>query len=77
VTPVVPGSEVPREHQRVAAQYFPKKRIYPGFTQSQLDKVALRLNQRPRKTWDSKLQLISFEPVLRERLNPQANHSET
>jgi IS30 family transposase len=31
-------------------QYFPKGADLSGFTQSQLDKVALRLNQRPRKT---------------------------
>lgn len=31
-------------------QYFPKGADLSGFTQSQLNKVALRLNQRPRKT---------------------------
>jgi IS30 family transposase len=31
-------------------QYFPKRADLSGFTQSQLDRVALRLNQRPRKT---------------------------
>jgi IS30 family transposase len=31
-------------------QYFPKRTDLSGFTQSQLDTVALRLNQRPRKT---------------------------
>jgi IS30 family transposase len=31
-------------------QYFPKGADLSGFTQSQLDNVALRLNQRPRKT---------------------------
>jgi IS30 family transposase len=31
-------------------QYFPKRTDLPGYTQSELDKVALRLNQRPRKT---------------------------
>jgi hypothetical protein len=31
-------------------QYFPKRTDLSGYTQSKLDKVALRLNQRPRKT---------------------------
>jgi IS30 family transposase len=31
-------------------QYFPKKTNLSDYTQSELDKVALRLNQRPRKT---------------------------
>jgi len=31
-------------------QYFPKRTDLSGYTQSHLDKVALRLNQRPRKT---------------------------
>ena len=31
-------------------QYFPKKTDLSGYTQAQLDQVALRLNQRPRET---------------------------
>jgi IS30 family transposase len=31
-------------------QCFPKKADLSGYSQSDLDKVALRLNQRPRKT---------------------------
>ena len=31
-------------------QYFPRRTDLSGYTQADLDKVALRLNQRPRKT---------------------------
>ena len=31
-------------------QYFPKRTDLSGYSQSELDKIALRLNQRPRKT---------------------------
>jgi IS30 family transposase len=31
-------------------QYFPRRTDLSGYTQSHLDKIALRLNQRPRKT---------------------------
>ena len=31
-------------------QYFPKGSDLSGYSQSQLDRIALRLNQRPRKT---------------------------
>jgi IS30 family transposase len=31
-------------------QYFPKKTDLSGYSQTDLDKVAMRLNQRPRKT---------------------------
>jgi IS30 family transposase len=42
-------------------QYFPKKTELSGYSQADLNKVALRLNQRPRQTfalkhWPSKLQ---------------------
>jgi IS30 family transposase len=35
---------------RLLRQYFPKKTDLSGYSQADLDKVALRLNQRPRKT---------------------------
>src|SRR6267154_930862 len=35
---------------RLLRQYFPRRTELSGFTQVDLDKVALRLNQRPRKT---------------------------
>jgi IS30 family transposase len=31
-------------------QYFPRRTNLSGYTQADLDQVALRLNQRPRKT---------------------------
>jgi IS30 family transposase len=35
---------------RLQLQYLPKRTNLSGYTQSQLDKIALRTNQRPRKT---------------------------
>src|SRR4030088_3472652 len=35
---------------RLLRQYLPKRTALSGYTQSELDKIALRLNQRPRKT---------------------------
>lgn len=35
---------------RLLRQYLPKKMDLPRNTQSELDKIARRLNQRPRKT---------------------------
>jgi hypothetical protein len=49
-------------------QYLPKKSDLSQFTQSELDEIALRLNQRPRKRWDFKLQPINCKPVLHRPL---------
>jgi IS30 family transposase len=49
-------------------QYFPKRTDLSGYTQSELDKVALRLNQRPRKT-------LGFEtPASRIRASVATTH---
>src|SRR5258706_12426851 len=45
-------------------QYFPKKTDLSGYSQSDLDKVALRLNQRPRKTLALKLRPVNSKQVL-------------
>jgi IS30 family transposase len=45
-------------------QYFPKKTDLSGYSQADLNKVALRLNQRPRQTWAFKLRQVNFEMVL-------------
>jgi IS30 family transposase len=46
-------------------QYFPKRTDLSGYTPADLDQVALRLNQRPRKTLGFKLQRVNFNKVLR------------
>jgi IS30 family transposase len=49
-------------------QYFPKRTDLSGYSQSDLDKVALRLNQRPRKT-------LGFEtPASRLRASVASTH---
>src|ERR1700688_3289992 len=49
-------------------QYFPKRTDLSGYTQSDLDKIALRLNQRPRKT-------LGFEtPASRLRASVATTH---
>jgi IS30 family transposase len=49
-------------------QYFPKRTDLSGYSQSELDKVALRLNQRPRKT-------LGFEtPASRLRASVASTH---
>jgi IS30 family transposase len=49
-------------------QYFPKRSDLSGYTQAELDRVALRLNQRPRKT-------LGFEtPASRLRAGVASTH---
>jgi IS30 family transposase len=53
---------------RLLRQYFPKRSDLSGYTQAELDRVALRLNQRPRKT-------LGFEtPASRLRASVATTH---
>src|SRR6266487_3981215 len=53
---------------RLLRQYFPKRTDLSGYAQSELDQVALRLNQRPRKT-------LGFQtPASRLRASVAPNH---
>ena len=49
-------------------QYLPKKTDLSTFGQEELDQIALRLNQRPRKRWDLKLRRINSKPELHRPL---------
>jgi len=53
-------------------QYLPKRTDLSGYTQSQLDKIALRLNQRPRKRWAFRLPRVNCAQVLRRPFEPAA-----
>jgi hypothetical protein len=44
------GQQVRQFYSTLLRQYFSKRADLSGYTQADLDKVALRLNQRPRKT---------------------------
>ena len=41
---------IPGRFDRLLRQYFPKGTDMSGYTQADLNRIALRLNQRPRKT---------------------------
>ena len=51
-------------------QYFPKGTDLSQFSQAYLNKIALRLNQRPRRPWGLKLLPIDYERCCSDRLNP-------
>jgi IS30 family transposase len=51
-------------------QYFPKKTDLSGYSQADLNKVALRLNQRPRKPWALKPRRVNSKPVLHRPVEP-------
>jgi len=46
-------------------QYFPKNTDLTDYSQSDLNKVALRLNQRPRQTLGFQTLRVNFKKVLR------------
>jgi IS30 family transposase len=50
---------------RLLRQYLPKKMDLSRYTQSELDKIALRLNQRPRKTLEFQTLPVNCKQVLR------------
>ena len=53
-------------------QYFPKNSDLTGYSQSDLNQVALRLNQRPRQTRAFRLPRVNFEKVLRRPIETTA-----
>jgi len=57
---------------RLLRQYLPKRTDLSGYTQSQLDEIALRLNQRPRKTLGFQTPRVNFAQVLRRPVEPAA-----
>ena len=49
---------------RLLRQYFPKKTDLSGYSQSNLNEVALKLNQRPRKTLEFLTPVDKLKAVL-------------
>jgi len=60
-----------RKHEWAITKYFPRRTDLSGYTQADLDKVALRLNQRPRKTLGCQTPASKLQKVLRDRLSWQ------
>ncbi len=54
-------------------QYFPRGTNFSRVSQSYLNTIALRLNQRPRRPWASKRQPIDCKRCCTDRLNAQGN----
>ena len=53
-------------------QYFPKRTDLSGYTQAQLDQVALRSISVHERLWGSRLQRVDSKPVLHRPLRPPA-----
>ena len=51
-------------------QYFPRGTDLSRFSQAHLNRIALRLNQRPRRPWALKHPPINYEQCCIDRLNP-------
>jgi IS30 family transposase len=58
-------------------QYFPRRTDLSRFSQAYLNKIALRLNQRPRETLGFETLPIDYEQCCSDRLNspPESEHS--
>lgn len=50
---------------RLLRQYFPKKTDFSGYTQAELNRIARKLNRRPRKTLDFQTPADKLNEVLR------------
>ena len=57
-------------------QYFPRGTDFSRISQSYLNAIALRLNQRPRKTLGFQRQPIDYKRCCTDRLNAQSKSSD-
>jgi IS30 family transposase len=55
---------------RLLRPYLPKRADLSDYAQSDLDKIALRLNQRREKPYVSRLPRVNFTQVLRRPVEP-------